>query len=95
MRGVLSNGMVMCAKKGDVIEPLYPPAGAVPGDVVDFERHPRNPDAVLNPKKKIFEAVQPDLFTDDDGVANYKGDAFIVKGKGPCVAKVAKGGVVS
>eukprot|EP00043_Microstomoeca_roanoka_P003408 m.43632 g.43632 ORF g.43632 m.43632 type:complete len:406 (+) comp12048_c0_seq1:495-1712(+) len=95
MRGIMSQGMVMCAKVGDTIEPLSPPEGAVAGDPIDFEKYPRKPDAELNPKKKIFEAVQPELFTNADGVANYRGDAFIVKGKGPCFAKVAKNGTVS
>eukprot|EP01147_Barroeca_monosierra_P006318 gene6318-7481_t len=95
MRGIASHGMVMCAKLGDIIEPLCPPEGAVPGDVVDFAQHPRNPDPELNPKKKIFEAVQPHLFTDENGVAHYKGDHFMVEGKGVCFAKIAKSGTVS
>jgi hypothetical protein len=37
------------------------------------------PDAVLNPKKKIFEAVQPELKTNGDLVATYKGCPFTVK----------------
>merc|ERR1719235_380121 len=94
MRDIFSHGMVMCAKADDVIEPLQPPTGAVPGDVVSFDKFPGEPDAQLNPKKKIFEAVQPDFATDANGVATYKGDPFVVKGKGPCVAKVAKNGTV-
>ena len=67
---------VMCANKDGVVEILAPPAGAVPGDVIEIEGYPRlsfwcspmfdlfqimttgNPDVELNPKKKIFEAVQ-------------------------------------
>ena len=30
----------MCAKADDVIEPLQPPTGAVPGDVVSFDKFP-------------------------------------------------------
>jgi tRNA-binding EMAP/Myf-like protein len=37
MRGVESQGMVMCASSDDAVEPLAPPAGSVPGDVIDFE----------------------------------------------------------
>ena len=43
-----------------------------------------DPDALLNPKKKIFESVQPDLHTDNWGVACYKGAPFTVAGKGVC-----------
>ena len=40
MRDIFSHGMVMCAKADDVIEPLQPPTGAVPGDVVSFDKFP-------------------------------------------------------
>ena len=40
MRGVLSEGMIMCAKLGNVVEILQPPPGAVPGDRVCCEEYP-------------------------------------------------------
>ncbi len=40
----------------------------------------------MNPKKKIFERVQPDLKTNDKGVATYKGVPFEIEGKGICTA---------
>lgn len=40
------------------------------------------PDEQLNPKKKIFEQVQPDLNTNEEGVACYKGVPWTVPGKG-------------
>lgn len=45
------------------------------------------PDKELNPKKKVWEQVQPDLRTDDQCVASYKGAAFEVAGKGVCKAQ--------
>ena len=42
------------------------------------------PDQVLNPKKKIFEQVQPELHTDENCVATYNGVPFTVPGKGIC-----------
>lgn len=45
------------------------------------------PDKELNPKKKVWEQVQPDLRTDDKCVATYKGAAFEVTGKGVCKAQ--------
>ena len=44
------------------------------------------PDGQLNPKKKIFEQIKPDLRTNDEGVACYKGIPFTVEGKGVCRA---------
>ncbi|UYV61887.1 AIMP1 [Cordylochernes scorpioides] len=82
MRGVLSEAMVMCASTPEKVEILQPPAGAVSGDLVTFEGYPRNPDAQLNPKKKIFEQVAPDLKTNQDLVATYKGIPFNVENKG-------------
>ena len=40
------------------------------------------PEEQLNPKKKIFERIAPDLQTDAAGVANYKGVPFMTS-KGP------------
>lgn len=37
MRGVLSEGMIMCASSSDKVEILEVPAGAVPGDLVSVE----------------------------------------------------------
>ena len=44
------------------------------------------PDAVLNPKKKVFEMVQPELHTNEEGVACYRGIPLMVAGKGVCRA---------
>ena len=44
------------------------------------------PDAMLNPKKKIWETIKPDLLTNGDKVAAYKGSVLTIKGKGPVVA---------
>ncbi|XP_053966826.1 aminoacyl tRNA synthase complex-interacting multifunctional protein 1 [Anastrepha ludens] len=90
MRGVTSEAMVMCASTADKVEVLSPPAGAVPGDLVHCEGYPRQPDAQLNPKKKIFETCAPDLRTNDQLVACYKGAALHVPGKGNIVAQTLK-----
>jgi len=47
------------------------------------------PDALLNPKKKIWETVKPDLRTDANKVASYKGAQLFIDGKGPVVAPSA------
>lgn len=87
MRGVVSQAMVMCASSPDKVEILDPPSGAVPGDRVTFQGFPGEPDKELNPKKKVWEQVQPDLLTDAQCVATYKGAAFEVASKGVCKAQ--------
>ncbi|XP_060950299.1 aminoacyl tRNA synthase complex-interacting multifunctional protein 1a isoform X2 [Limanda limanda] len=87
MRGVVSQAMVMCASSPDKVEILDPPSGAAPGDRVTFQGFPGEPDKELNPKKKVWEQVQPDLKTDGQCVATYKGAAFEVAGKGVCKAQ--------
>ncbi|XP_033891308.2 aminoacyl tRNA synthase complex-interacting multifunctional protein 1-like isoform X1 [Acipenser ruthenus] len=87
MRGVVSQAMVMCASSPDKVEILDPPSGAVPGDRVTFEGFPGEPDKELNPKKKVWEQIQPDLRTDGQCIATYKGAAFEIKGKGVCKAQ--------
>uniref|UniRef100_A0A8D0MFM7 Aminoacyl tRNA synthetase complex interacting multifunctional protein 1 n=1 Tax=Sus scrofa TaxID=9823 RepID=A0A8D0MFM7_PIG len=76
MRGVVSQAMVMCASSPEKVEILAPPHGSVPGDRVTFDAFPGEPDKELNPKKKIWEQIQPDLYTNDDCVATYKGAPF-------------------
>uniref|UniRef100_A0A8D8Y6F3 Aminoacyl tRNA synthase complex-interacting multifunctional protein 1 n=1 Tax=Cacopsylla melanoneura TaxID=428564 RepID=A0A8D8Y6F3_9HEMI len=73
MRGVTSEAMVMCASTPDKVEILAPPAGSKPGDLIHVEGYVRNPDPVLNPKKKIFETVAPDLKTNEQNQATYRG----------------------
>lgn len=87
MRGILSQGMVMCASGDGKVEPIAPPADSKPGDAITFEGFERVPDAVLPPKKKIYEGVAPELKTNDQGVATYKGIPFVVAGKGECKAE--------
>ena len=82
MRGVTSEAMVLCASTQEKVEVLIPPPGSCPGDRITVEGYPGDPDPVLNPKKKIFETVAPDLKTDGKKIATYKGVPFSVTGKG-------------
>lgn len=81
MRGILSEAMVMCASSEQKVELIRPPEGAAPGDKVTFEGYEGEPDAQLNPKKKIWEQIAPDIKTDSEGVANYKGVPFALASK--------------
>ncbi|XP_074033225.1 aaRS-interacting multifunctional protein 1 [Leptinotarsa decemlineata] len=87
MRGITSEAMVMCASSEAGVEVLSPPADSEPGDLVHCEGYTRNPDPVMNPKKKIFETVAPDLHTNDQLQACYKNIPWTVLDKGFCVAK--------
>lgn len=49
------------------------------------------PDALLNPKKKVFEQVQPDFLVNEEGVATYKGISYEIEGKGVCRAATMRG----
>lgn len=65
MRGIKSCGMVLCASNDENVEFVNPPAGAKAGDKVFFEGFDIEPERQLNPKKKIWETVQPHFTTDD------------------------------
>merc|ERR1712131_130729 len=91
MRGIMSEAMVMCASTPEKVEILAPPSGAAPGDVVTVPGFEGAPDDMIKPTNKkavsIFEQVAPDLKTNDNGEASYKGVAWEVKGKGPITAQ--------
>ncbi|XP_060635109.2 aminoacyl tRNA synthase complex-interacting multifunctional protein 1 isoform X2 [Anolis sagrei] len=86
MRGVMSQAMLMCASTPEKVEILVPPSGVVPGERITFEGYLGEPEKELNPKKKMWEQIQPDLHTNEECVATYKGVPFEVKGKGVCKA---------
>lgn len=90
MRGITSEAMVMCASSEQGVEVLLPPPNAEPGDLVHCDGYTRQPDGVMNPKKKIFETVAPDLHTNDKLEACYKGVPLVVPGKGSSSAKSLK-----
>jgi len=52
MRGILSEGMIMCAAGAEKTEILVPPSDAEIGDRVTAPDYPGSPDAQLNPKKE-------------------------------------------
>ncbi|KAL3506428.1 hypothetical protein ACH5RR_031810 [Cinchona calisaya] len=78
MRGIKSQAMVLCASNSEdnKVELVEPPEGAAVGERVKFPGFGGSPDDVLNPKKKVWETVQPDLHTDKELIACYKGVPF-------------------
>ncbi|WVQ93005.1 methionine-tRNA ligase, beta subunit [Kwoniella sp. CBS 9459] len=73
MRGVKSFAMLLCAtakdgKEGGGVQFVSPPAGSQPGERIYFEGEKyenAKPEAQLNPKKKVFETIQPGFITLD------------------------------
>lgn len=55
------------------VELVTPPEGATPGERLFVEGFSGEADAQLNPKKKVWEAVQIELKTDAELQACYKG----------------------
>ncbi|XP_034533003.1 aminoacyl tRNA synthase complex-interacting multifunctional protein 1 [Notolabrus celidotus] len=87
VRGVAAQARLLsCSASEDSSELLTPPTGSIPGDRVTFLNYPGDPDKELQSKQRVWELLQADLQVDGRGVANYKGCAFEVKGKGLCRA---------
>ncbi|KAM7459617.1 hypothetical protein LguiA_036611 [Lonicera macranthoides] len=78
MRGVKSQAMVLAASDSDntKVELVEPPQSAPVGERLIFPGFEGKPDDVLNPKKKVWETVQPDLRTNEELVALYKNVPF-------------------
>ncbi|XP_027942565.1 aminoacyl tRNA synthase complex-interacting multifunctional protein 1 [Vigna unguiculata] len=91
LRDVVSEGLVLCASNEGptVVEPLIPPEGAKIGERISFTGIDGKPEDVLNPKKKQLEKITPHLFTDDKGVATFKGIPFMTSG-GPCTSSIPR-----
>ncbi|KAK8844030.1 methionine-tRNA ligase, beta subunit [Kwoniella newhampshirensis] len=74
MRGVKSFAMLLCASSKDGkteggVEFVLPPAGSQPGEKIYFEGEKyenATPEPQLNPKKKVFETIQPGFITLDN-----------------------------
>lgn len=67
MRGIKSTAMVLCGSNDTKVEFVEPPAGSKAGDKVFFEGFGADePLKQLNPKKKIWEALQPHFTTNQD-----------------------------
>lgn len=63
MRGILSTGMVLCASNDDhtAVDPILIPEGSTIGSRIAVDGYSRDPEEQINPKKKIFERIAPDM----------------------------------
>jgi len=86
MRGIESQAMILCASTPEKVEIMSVDPESKPGDRVFSNAFPHRPDAILNPKKKVWEMVAVDLKVSDDGKAVYKGEELLVEGKTPLTA---------
>jgi aminoacyl tRNA synthase complex-interacting multifunctional protein 1 len=87
MRGVKSCAMVLAASPrlkegeedhhGGPVELVTPPEGSKAGERVFFEGWKGEPEGVLNPKKKVWETIQPGFTTTADLAVGF--DAGVVK----------------
>ncbi|KAI3430770.1 hypothetical protein D9Q98_009182 [Chlorella vulgaris] len=96
MRGIQSQAMVLAATApdGSKVELVEPPAGAAIGERLSVEGFDcSQPDEQLNPKKKVWEAVQPDLATNELRVACYRGLPLLTSAGPATVSSVAGGSI--
>ena len=104
LRGIKSFAMVLCASSKDGkaggIEFVDPPAGSLPGDRIFFEGfEDQIPVDQLNPKRKIFETVQPGFTTLDTKEAAWVSEDKkvhrIMSAKGVCTTPTLVGASLS
>ena len=109
MRGVKSAAMVLAAsprlKKGEEdnhkgpVELVNPPEEATAGERVCFDGWEGEPEGVLNPKKKVWESLQPGFTTTEELGVGFEADGVEAlkdtdgdKGKGVRVLMTKSGG---
>ncbi|CAB9503710.1 Phenylalanine--tRNA ligase alpha subunit [Seminavis robusta] len=92
--GFPSHGMVLCAVNDDgKVVFVDPPEGAEVGErvmVAGFDGEPATENQVI--KKKMLDAIFPDLKTNDEGVATYRGTP-ITTSAGPCKSELSNASI--
>jgi aminoacyl tRNA synthase complex-interacting multifunctional protein 1 len=115
MRGIKSCAMVLAASPrlapgeedhhAGPVELVTPPADSVAGERVWFEGFEGEPEGVLNPKKKVWETIQPGFTTNSDLSVGFDAAAvkelgkevmgkLVTKSGGVCTVKSLSGGIV-
>jgi methionyl-tRNA synthetase len=96
MRSIESQAMVLAAfDKNDPskVELVIPPEGSKPGDKIFVKGFEGEPDEQLNPKKKVFDQVQPNFGTSEECVVTYSGVPLQTAGGNCTVASLTGAGV--
>jgi len=96
LRGIESNGMVMCSEDDAGAEPVFPPEGAVAGDRITLAPHDKAPLPLKGPIKTLVSSKKlPDILaglrSDGDGNVLWEDAKWEVVGKGLCRAKHKNG----
>ncbi len=93
LKGWVSHGMILCAETKDqkTVEPLRPPQGSNPGDLVFIGDLPREP---ASDKKCPWDKVCNDLVVNDKKIATYKGELVWKTDKGEIVSTTITDGVI-
>lgn len=91
LRGVVSYGMVLCAKSPDCVELVEWPEGSVVGERVTYEGYDVfdiAPDLEVNAKKKTsaWHKAVPDFKTDNHSLPCFGGKALVTSA-GRCFLK--------
>jgi len=99
MRGIESCAMLLCAslksEDSKTVEPLSPPEGSAVGDKIFVEGHQDlQPEARLNPKRKIWEKAQVDLKVSGTGDAMWQ-DKKLLTSKGVVTAATMRDANIS
>ena len=97
MRGIQSFGMVLCGSNEEhtKVELLQPAEGSTIGERLSLEAFgvltPSEEDTVLKSKsqQKVWSIVAPDMRTDGEGRATYRGGLFTTS-KGPLTCETLK-----
>uniref|UniRef100_A0A1B6DDU4 Uncharacterized protein n=1 Tax=Clastoptera arizonana TaxID=38151 RepID=A0A1B6DDU4_9HEMI len=94
-QSVLAHVRMMCARKGNVTEPLIAPSSCVPGDFVEMESVNRSPVDTLNNKKRLIHRMSIHFMTNDKKQATYKGtNLWFVRDKGVILAPTLTGAYI-
>lgn len=102
LAGIPSHGMVLCASEVDgegnkgTTEFVTPPEAAKVGERITFDKYPGEPEEEKRIKKKdAWKAVAPDLATDGECFACYKGSERWMTSAGPCKVISVKSSPIS
>jgi tRNA-binding EMAP/Myf-like protein len=93
MRGILSEGMVLCGSCDETVELLTPPEGSVAGEALLIEGFDKpKPDEVLKSKsaQEMWKRESELLKTNADREGTYDGKR-LVSCKGPCTVATLAG----
>lgn len=87
MRGVTSQGMLLCASNEDhtIVDPLAAPEDTPLGELITFEGHKSAPIDAGNRATKAFDRIAAELRTDENGTAFYQDSPFSTSA-GPCIS---------